>query len=207
MIEALAQSSVPFVRLTPCERCDGLPYVCADDYGGARAMTEYLLELGHTRIGFIIGAPIQVASGHRLSGYRDALEAAGLPADPALIRQGDFSYASGLAAARELLEAPAPPTAIFASNDDMAAGALAAAHERGLRVPDDLSITGFDDTVLAAQLTPALTTVHQPVYDSALLATQILVASLREAAPQRTAYVLPTRLVIRASTGPSADRR
>lgn len=202
MIDSLVDLQVPFVRLTPCERCDGLAYVCADDYGGARAMTEYLLDLGHRRIGFVIGSAIQVASRHRHDGYRDALLAAEIPYDASLVVQGDFNHASGLLAGRALLALPRPPTAIFASNDDMAAGALAAAHERALSVPHDISIVGFDNTPLASQLSPALTTVHQPVYEGAMLATQILIAMLGGNAPEKTAHVLPTWVAARASTAP-----
>ena len=200
MMDALAETRVPFVRITPCERCSGLPFVCADDYGGARAMTQYLLDLGHRRIGFVTGSRVQVASGHRLDGYRDALFAAGIAYDAGLVQQGDFNYPSGLRAAHELLQLGASPTAIFASNDDMAAGVLAAAHERGLSVPRDLSVAGFDDTPLSWQLAPALTTVHQPVYESALLATEILIALLRGEAPPEAGSILPTWLVRRAST-------
>jgi LacI family transcriptional regulator len=204
MMDALADLRVPFVRMTPCDRCGGLPFVCADDYGGARAMTQHLLELGHRRIGFVVGSSIQVASGHRLEGYRDALLAAGLEYDAGLVKQGDFNYPSGLQAGRELLQLAARPTAIFASNDDMAAGALAAAHERSLSVPRELSVAGFDDTPLSWQLSPALTTVHQPVYESALLATEILIGWLNGDAPAQAANVLPTWLVRRESTAEAA---
>lgn len=200
MMRSLAELCVPLVRLTPCQRCDDQPWVSADDYGGARAMTEHLLQLGHTCIGFVVGSSVQIASAHRLKGYRDALEAAGIDYDSGLVRQGDFNYPSGLTAGRELLQLPSPPTAIFASNDDMAAGVLAAAYERGVTVPDQLSVAGFDDTPLSWQLSPALTTVHQPVYESAVLATQLLIEMLDGSPPPQSGHVLPTWLVPRAST-------
>lgn len=202
MMRSLAELCVPFIRLTPCERCDDQPWVAADDRSGARAMTEHLLGLGHIRIGFVIGSAVQVASAHRLSGYREALEATGLAYEPALVCQGDFNYASGLAAGHQLLRLPAPPTAIFASNDDMAAGVLAAAFEQGVKVPERLSVAGFDDTPLSWQLSPALTTVHQPVYEGAVLATELLIAMLDGRPPAQAGHVLPTWLVARASTGP-----
>ena len=205
MMSALVEVGVPFVRMTPCERCAGLPFVAADDYGGARTMSEHLIGMGHRRIGFVIGSAIQVASGHRLDGYRAALLAAQIPYDPALVKQGDFNYASGLVAGHQLLGLPVPPTAIFASNDDMAAGVLAAAHQRGLGVPGDVSVAGFDDTPLSWQLSPALTTVHQPVYESAVLATQILIRMLNGEMPAQTANILPTWLVARSSTAPPAQ--
>ncbi len=205
MMNALVETGSAFVRLTPCQRCDGQPFVSADDHGGAKAMTEHLLRLGHMRIGFVIGSSAQIASAHRLEGYRGALLDAGVVYDPTLVRQGDFSYASGLAVGHELLQMPEPPTAIFASNDDMAAGVLAAAYEQGFSVPSRLSVAGFDDTPLAWQLSPALTTVHQPVYESAVLATEILIALLNGETVRQTAHILPTRLVTRASTGPACE--
>jgi LacI family transcriptional regulator len=206
MMRALAETRVPFIRMTPCERSEGLPFVAADDYGGACAMTEYLIALGHRRIGFVVGSAVQIASGHRLAGYRHALAAAGLEQDPALVKQGDFNYGSGLVAGEDLLRSANRPTAIFASNDDMAAGVLAAAHPRGLSVPRDLSVAGFDDAPLSWQLSPALTTVHQPVYESAVLATQLLIDMLNGETPKQTANVLPTWLVERASTAPPLER-
>ena len=202
MMNALAEAGVPYVRMTPCQRCEGPPFVAADDYGGARTMIEHLIRMGHLRIGFVIGSAIQVASAHRLDGYRAALLAAQIAYDPALVKQGDFNYASGLVSGHQLLELPVPPTAIFASNDDMAAGVLAAAHQRGLSVPGDVSVAGFDDTPLSWQLSPALTTIHQPVYESGVLATQILIGMLHGEMPAQTANILPTWLVARASTAP-----
>ncbi|HWU03433.1 MAG TPA: substrate-binding domain-containing protein, partial [Novosphingobium sp.] len=120
------------------------------------------------------------ASQCRLDGYRAALEEAGLAFDPALVAQGDFTYRSGLAAAGVLLDAAAPPTALFASNDDMAAAALAVARARGLDVPGDLSVCGFDDTPMATTIWPELTTIRQPVRDMARAAVEMLVARIRD---------------------------
>jgi LacI family transcriptional regulator len=157
----------------------GASAVTIDDREAAVEMTRHLLDLGHRRIGFVGGARNQVASIRRLEGYRQALDEAGLRVDEALIVPGDFTYRSGLTAADRLLDLPSRPTAIFASNDDMAAAVVAAAHRRRLDVPGDLSVCGFDDTALATTISPELTTVHQPVAEMARAAVEILAAGAR----------------------------
>lgn len=137
--------------------------VMIDDYQAAYDMTRHIIGLGHTRIGFIIGNPGQVASGRRLDGYRAAMHDAGLEPDDALIVQGRFTYRSGMAAAEKLLRLNDRPTAIFASNDDMAAATVAVAHRNHLEVPNDLSVCGFDDTAMASTIWPELTTIRQPI--------------------------------------------
>ena len=137
-----------------------------------------------------------------MRGYREGLRAAGLPVDEALIRQGDFYQPRGFQAALELLNLPGAPTALFASNDVSAFGAVAAVHELRLRVPDDVSVVGFDDIPSAQQVYPPLTTVRQPLYEMGAAATRLLLSLLRggEAAVPRTS--LPTTLIVRGSTAP-----
>ncbi len=202
VLTQLQKAGVPFVRITPQERTSSRAYVTADDHRGAFEMTRYLLNLGHRRIGFIVGDPSQIASQQRLEGYQEALLLCGQRDDAALQYQGDFSYASGLRGGRALLQGPMPPTAIFASNDDMAAGVLTVAHEFGLDVPGQLSIAGFDNIDLAWQVYPALTTVAQPIHDLAVAATEILIGMLRGEVTEPEQRTLPTTLIIRASTGP-----
>lgn len=201
LLEELHRLNVPFVRLTPQDRQRPWPYVTANDHQGAYEMTDYLLNLGHQRIGFIIGDPAHRASHDRLAGYQAALEAHGRPVDLALVKQGDFHFDSGLRCGRELLAATLRPTAIFAGNDNMAAGVLTAAHQLGLTIPGDLSVAGFDDVRLAQQVWPALTTVHQPIYDTARLSAGLLIDRLRPEAGEMVYHELPTTLVIRESTG------
>jgi len=153
--------------------------VAIDDAGAAADMTRYLIARGHRRIGFIAGDPGASSSARRRHGHVQALRDAGLPTEPALIAQGDFSYRSGLAAAELLLALATPPTAIFASNDDMAAAVVAAAHRRHLDVPRQLSVCGFDDTALATSISPELTTVRQPVAAMAQAAVEILASAAR----------------------------
>lgn len=186
----------------------GIPYACVgavagplavriDDFGAASAMTEYLLALGHRRIGFIRGHPNLRASEQRWLGFLAALDAHGVDRSAIGVEQGYFTYASGLAAARALLDAPVRPTAIFASNDDMAAATVGVAHRRGLRVPEDLSVVGFDDSPLATSVWPELTTVRQPIAAMAETALELLLH--REEAAEK---VLGHELVIRESAGP-----
>jgi LacI family transcriptional regulator len=145
-----------------------------DDFAGALAMTEHLIGLGHTDIGFIKGDPLHTPTELRLEGFLAAMAAAGLNVRPDRLVEGKFTYRSGLAAARRLLQREDRPTAIFASNDDMAAAAMAVAHGQHLEVPKDLSICGFDDTPVATIIWPQLTTVHQPVVAMGSAAVAIL---------------------------------
>jgi len=186
---------------------DGVFTVTIDDHAAAYAMTQRLLSMGHRRIGFIRGDANQTASSKRFEGYADALQSAGLSADPALVAQGDFSYRSGLAAAERLLKSPSRPTAIFASNDDMAAGAMSMAHRLGLAAPADLSICGFDDTAIATTVWPELTTVRQPIAEMAEVAVELLVLAVRrrrakEPVPPESRR-LGFTLVERQSDGPA----
>ncbi|HWK49880.1 MAG TPA: substrate-binding domain-containing protein, partial [Steroidobacter sp.] len=199
LMRALDRRALPFVRVAPNDVPHQTPYVDMDDAGAAREMTEYLIGLGHRRIGFIIGHPDHFASGQRLLGYQAALEAHGIEYQDRYVRQGYFVFESGMDAAKELLTQPDAPTAIFASNDDMAAGVLMAAYELGINVPERLSVAGFDDTYIAKTVWPRLTTVHQPTYDLAYTATNLLLQMLQTgSAPQ--SMRLGYRLVCRAST-------
>lgn len=158
---------------------EGLSSVRIDDFAAAAAMTRHILALGHRRIGFIAGNPNQAASAHRLGGYRSALEEAGIAFDQALVAPGLFTYHSGLAAAEALLDLPGRPTALFASNDDMAAAAVAVAHRRHLDVPGDITVCGFDDSEFARSIWPELTTIQQPIADMAYAAVEQLVSRIK----------------------------
>ena len=168
-----------------------------DDVAAARDLTAHLIDLGHRAIAFITGPETHISSVERLEGYRAALDAHGIAFDPALIVAGDYSFPSGREAARRLLGGASRPTAIFAGNDDMAAGALAVAHELDIGVPDELSIAGFDDSDLAAAVWPPLTTVRQPVRELAWAAADLLLSDNRKL----DRLTLDYDLVIRASTG------
>jgi DNA-binding LacI/PurR family transcriptional regulator len=169
-----------------------VPSVHADDFGGALAATRHLLELGHRRLGVISSLPRPFALDERRRGIRAALDEAGLRLDDHLVATEDFSPASGERATHCLLDQPDPPTAIFALNDRMAAGTLHAAASRGLRIPEDLSVVGFDDIALANLLLPPLTTVRRSGYHQCL-----------DGHAPETPAIIPTELAARGSSGPA----
>jgi LacI family transcriptional regulator len=164
-------------------------------------MVAHLVSLGHRRIAHILGDPEHGAGIWRLAGYRDGLARAGLKEDPAYLIQGRFSFDSGVAAMRQLLALPHRPTAVFAADDDMAVGAIWAAAEAGLSIPRDMSICGFDDTTIATQVWPPLTTVHQPVREMGRRATQELLLRVLNKGEARMVEV-DYEMRIRASTAP-----
>jgi LacI family transcriptional regulator len=197
----LRRLDLPAVLVDPVGDFDAeVPSIGAGNWGGGLAGTRHLVELGHRRIGVITGPMWYLCSQARLAGYRAALERAGLPYDHGLVVHGSFHHASGLAAALELLARPDPPTAVVAANDEQAAGVYAAARQRGLRIPDDLSVVGFDDVPMAQWIHPALTTVRQPIGELAALAVRGLLARLAGGEAQPGRIELPTTLVVRDST-------
>jgi LacI family transcriptional regulator len=200
----LRAASIP-MAVVGAAASEGTISVRIDDHRAAYDMTRHLLGLGHRRLGFVIGNPNQSASAERLGGFHSAIrEVEGVET---VVVQGDFSYASGLAAGEALLGAASPPTAIFASNDDMAAAIVSVAHRRGIDVPRDLSVVGFDDTTAAVTLWPPLTTIRQPLRAMAATAFNALARDMR-AADEGAAreHVLDHLLVERQSTGAPAGR-
>jgi LacI family transcriptional regulator len=175
--------------------------VSVGDEEAARQMTEYLLELGHRRIGFIMGHPDHGSSHDRLAGYLEALRQHGVDFDENLVEHGLFDYESGYQCARRLLDSHPRPTAIFASNDHMALATLTAAHERRLEIPDDLSVAGFDDTSSSRFAWPPLTTVRQPIAEVARVATEVLLGRLQGRVDDGADSRLRAEIVRRASTG------
>ncbi|MBM6575689.1 LacI family DNA-binding transcriptional regulator [Microvirga sp. SRT01] len=179
VLELLAAANIPTVTVATGRAPDDLLAIRIDDREAALTMMRHIMQLGHSRIGFITGNPNLSASARRLEGYSAALEEAGIAVDQALIAHGLFTYRSGLDAAEQLLELDDPPSAIFASNDDMAAATVAVAHRRGLDVPSDLTVCGFDDTTLSTAIWPELTTIHQPIADMSRAAVELLVTTIR----------------------------
>ena len=198
----LASHETPVVMV---DRTADIPTVdeilTANKQGGLLA-TEYLLGLGHRRIGCITGPSYLTPSADRVAGYREALGAAGVPLDEALVVTGDFQHESGYRACRQLLALPEPPTAIFACNDLMAVGAICALHEAGLAVPDDVSVVGYDDIPLASYTVPRLTTIAQPARAIGQLAAERLIARLQQATVPPAHQRLPVHLVERDSCKP-----
>jgi LacI family transcriptional regulator len=198
LLDRLRASGLPFASIAP-RRPEGCIGVMLREREAAAAMVGHLVALGHRRIAHILGDPEHGAGIWRLAGYRDGLERAGLKEDPAYMIQGRFSFDSGVAAMRQLLALPRRPTAIFAGDDDMAVGAIWAAAEAGVSVPGDVSICGFDDTMIATQVWPPLTTVHQPVREMGRRATEELLLRVLGKGDARMVEV-DYELRLRAST-------
>ncbi len=203
VLAALRESGTPCVLMSPERDIRGVPSVRMDDVHAAEELTNLLLKLGHERIAFIKGPADQSASAARYQGFVSAMRAHGIEPDLELVKSGEFTFASGRDAAQQLLSGPKPPTAVFASNDDMALGVLAAAHRLGLNVPAELTVVGFDDSPTAALVWPPLTTVRQPVAEMARTAVEMLVQGHRAEAPADDAdlhKVLAHELIVRDST-------
>ncbi|THG32908.1 LacI family DNA-binding transcriptional regulator [Naasia lichenicola] len=193
-------ADVPIVAIDPHAGRADLPTVEADSHGGARRAVDYLIELGHRRIGFIAGRPDLKSSRLRDAGYRDALRSAGIPFDPVLTRVGFYESQSTRDVARTLLLEPDRPTAVFAANDLSAIAVIEVAHELGLDVPRDLSVIGFDDIPEAAQNGVPLTTIRQPMGRIGQTAAEMVTALMAGEKLAATHVLLPTRLIPRAST-------
>jgi LacI family transcriptional regulator len=188
IVALLDQQKIPFVRIGSIQNGAGIP-VSMDDEGSARQATQYLIDRGHRRIGFISGSSEYALSGWRVDGWRGAMTAAGL-ATEGLLAAGDFSFASGEAAARRLLECANPPTAIIASNDQMALAALEVARSLGLSVPRELSLISFDNTPLVHFTQPPLTAVDQPIAATASKAVELIIAAQKGDPPPASLTVV-----------------
>lgn len=198
LVEHLLEGKVPFVCIGrhPDPR---VSYVDADNVTGARMAVEYLLRKGHTRVATITG-PLNMAVGQdRLEGYRQALRGRHLPVEEALIVEGDFTEAGGMAAMRRLLALEDPPTAVFTASDTMAIGALKVIREAGWRVPQDITVVGFDDLPQVAYLDPPLTTVRQPIAQLGEMAVHLLVDAITYGVRHPQRVVLPVELIVRGT--------
>lgn len=201
ILNTLIFAGIPFVRISPSISDELGLRVEINDHDAAQKMTNKLIELGHKSIGFITGRKGTATTRRRLDGFLSAMKHANLAVPDDFILEGDFEYKSALIAGEKLLNQAQRPTAIFASNDEMAAGLIAAAHKAGLAVPDELSIAGFDDSMVATVVWPQLTTVRQPIRDMAATAVKILIEQCR-AEPGETPnnQLLRTEIIMREST-------
>jgi LacI family transcriptional regulator len=198
---SLRKQGYPFVVVDPREPPpDGIPCVSAMHAAGAKQATEHLLELGHRRIGAIAGTPGWYATEERLHGFRAALASEGILLEPELVVYSDWRTPRGIEAAEQLLALPEPPTAIFAFNDNLAIGVLHAARRRGLIVPEDLSVVGFDDTSQAEIVIPTLTSVRQPLAEMGRMGVSLLLRLLDGQRIEALRLELSTGLVVREST-------
>jgi LacI family transcriptional regulator len=203
IVAKLQEHHVPLIALS--NQYLNMPQVKIDDVLASREMTEYLIGLGHRRIGFIAGPFALTTSGLRLDGYKHALERAGIVFDPKLVIEGDFTYESGGRAADELMGLEMPPTAIFGSNDREALGCLFRLAELGIKVPERVSVAGFDDIETTLYVQPPLTTVHVPMYDIGVLGVKQFMRALAQTETLEPIHHVPHSLVIRASTAPPPE--
>jgi LacI family transcriptional regulator len=206
-LELALSDSYPFVVVDPLLPLgDRIPSVAVAHESGGDQVMRHLLELGHRRIAAITGPAGWLATDARLRAYHGALAAAGISPEPALEVTAAFQLEPGAAAAAMLLDLPEPPTAIFGFNDAIAIGAMRAAYERGLRVPEDLSIVGFDDMEYATMVRPALTTVRQPLAEMGRNAISLIHHLLERQRSESLHIELASRLVVRDSTAPPRRR-
>ncbi|QFZ24592.1 LacI family transcriptional regulator [Saccharothrix syringae] len=206
--DRLRARGIPFVVFDPTvELPDDVPFVGATNWAGGRSATRHLTGLGHRRVAVVAGPDHVLCCRARYDGYRAAMEAADLPVDPALVVRADLTREAGHAAARGLLALPDRPTAVVAGNDLQALGVYQAAREAGLRIPEDLSVVGFDDLPVAALVDPPLTTVHQPLVEMAAAATELALALGRGERPAQVGLELATTLTVRRSTAPPGGAR
>lgn len=197
-----AGTEIPVVAIDPHTGRADLPTVESDSFGGALTATRHLIELGHRRIGFLAGRPDLRSAGLRDAGYRRALSDAGIPLDPSLVGVGRYELDVTRESARIMLSAESRPTAIFAANDLSAIAVIDVAHELGLRVPDDLSVIGFDDVPEATRRALPLTTIQQPMRRLGAVAADMVFTLLSGQEVDEMHVILPTRLVVRATTAP-----
>ncbi|WP_159943888.1 MULTISPECIES: LacI family DNA-binding transcriptional regulator [unclassified Nocardiopsis] len=199
----LRELHLPAVVVDPVGVPDlATPTIGATNWAGGLSATEHLIHLGHRRIAFVAGRPELWCSRARLDGYRAGLETAGLAVDDALVVPGEFGYESGFRAGERLFDLEEPPTAVFAASDQMALGVYEALRRRGLRVPGDVSVVGFDDLPEASWSSPSLTTVRQPLSDMGRLAVRTVQRLVRRETIESPRVELATELVVRDSTAP-----
>ncbi|SHS62448.1 LacI family transcriptional regulator [Mycobacteroides abscessus subsp. abscessus] len=197
----LEELSQDYPVVLACEYYEGtvLPTVSIDNVSSARKATEYLISLKHNRIGHISG-PLNVVVGRdRCKGFHQAMSKHGLSVDPSLVQEGEFSFESGFNLMMKFLSLEEPPTAIFAGNDEMAMGAVKAAKSKGFRVPEDLSVVGFDDIKFASIFEPALTTIAQPTFDMGQKAMHLLLRLINNEELEKDQFILPDNLIVRDS--------
>lgn len=203
IVQAIQETQTPLVRLSPGDHSETGLCVTTNDREVSATMTRHIASLGHQRIAFISGDPDHRAVANRFIGYQDGLEQSGIKFTERLVVAGDNSFGSGERCAEKLLKRKQPPTAIFAANDDMAAGVIRVANRMGIRVPEQLSVTGFDDIALAQQVDPTLTTIRQPLVRMAEQAVAMLTKLNGNGEDAPSAVCIPASIKIRESTGPA----
>nr|WP_255551922.1 LacI family DNA-binding transcriptional regulator [Erythrobacter crassostrea] len=209
ILSVFQELQIPIATVANGKKSQKFNDISIDDEGAAAKMTRHLIDLGHRRIAFIQGQSDQNSSALREQGFRREMRAADLIVDPAFVAPGQFTYRSGVEAAEFLLSCDERPTAIFASNDDMAAAAIGVAHRHGLSVPDDLSVVGFDNSPSAISVWPELTTIDQPVSAMAAAAFELVLSQINDAADKERGQtdrgLEDCQLIVRGSSGPCRE--
>jgi LacI family transcriptional regulator len=202
-LNKLRQQGIPFIVIDDVlQMSSELPSIGATNWAGGMMATDYLLSLGHQRIATITGIPSHMTSIARVAGYRAALERRGIAVEADLIRPGDFHHESGYIQTHALLALPNPPTAIFAASDLQATGVYRALYEHGCKVPDEMSVIGFDDVPIAERMSPPLTTMRQPLREMGRAAAQALLRMIANEVLETRRVELATTLIIRESCAP-----
>jgi len=204
--DRIEQVSRQFPTVLACEYIDGLDIstVSIDNISGARKITEHLISLGHTKIAHITGPMNVILSRDRLKGYRQAMIGHDLPVDSAFIQEGDFSLESGYHQMIRLLSLEQRPTSVFVFNDEMAIGAIKAAKDSGLKVPEDIAVVGFDNSKMSDIIEPHITTIEQPKYEIGKKAMELLLGLMSGKALEQKKFVLKDELIVRESCGSKA---
>jgi LacI family transcriptional regulator len=205
-LAALSRAQLPLVVIDPLDMPKAeVPSVGSTNFAGGLAATQHLLALGHRRIAYVGGPPTAACNQARMHGYRAAMEAEGSPVLDGYVRYGHFVYPDGVDGGNALLDLPEPPTAIFGGSDETALGIIEAARSRGLRIPEDLSVVGFDDTQLARFASPPLTTVRQPLREMGAVALRTALRLAASESLDSHHVELATKLIVRSSTAPPRE--
>ena len=202
LIDMLVTYQVPLVQINPLNPTQQIPSINGEDQSGAFQMTEYLIGLGHKRIAYLMGSRNMRSSFDRLEGYKAALQAYQLPFEPSRVENSENTFDGGYTACKLLLQREARLTAVFSGNDEAAYGVIYALQEMNIRVPQQISVCGYEDLVQSKKIWPGLTTIHQPADEMIVQATHMLIRILKGNPPQEQQIMLPSRLVPRGSTGP-----
>ncbi|PCI70773.1 MAG: transcriptional regulator [Gammaproteobacteria bacterium] len=203
LLDLLKEREIPVVRVGAISALDSIPSVISNDAEASYEMCRYLISIGHHKIAFIKGHLDHGATEQRLSGYTKALKEAGIPILDQFIQQGNFSFESGEDCARRLLSLKVPPSAIFASNDYMAAGIVKVAKQKGISIPHDLTVTGFDNAPASRYIWPSLTTIKQPITEMAIEATRMLIRIIRKKPLEKLSTTIRNELIVRESSAPA----
>jgi len=203
LLNLLKSKEIPTVKIGALSSIDEIPSVVSNDAEASYEMCRYLISIGHHKIAFIKGHIDHGVSEQRLLGYKKALKEAGIEILEHYIQQGNFSFESGEYSARRLLSLETPPTAIFASNDYMAAGIVKVANQKGISIPHDLTVTGFDNAPASRYIWPSLTTIKQPITEMAIEATRMLIRIIRKKPLEHHNIVIKDELIVRESSAPA----